>query len=205
MSSIVSIESIGPLKPQELGSKSIAWGDLLELEDYVLSYSSVVEQPVIVEIAEEQPVIVNTYQHQYAAPRWCKQGNACVWKNCKFRHERCEHYDKWVASKGKTRGCRCQNTDSDNCKNPEEGGCKYDHRDLSTLKEYIEQIEIKDETTLLEYFMPLDLECKSSDHYDISKLSKTDKGLLLRSLEASSINHHLQFVDFGNVIRIEFN
>jgi len=179
------VSNNGLLKPQELGSNAIPWGDLAELAEFVTEKVANFVQfffPTPVEESDEE----SDEEKATRAPRWCKMGNACQWRNCMFRHERCEHYDRFVASKGKTRGCRCQLTDKDNCKSPEEGGCKYDHRDLSKLKVYVEKIEIESESEMLEYFYPLGLDCQFSDYYNMTGMSKNDKGILLRSLEHSN-------------------
>lgn len=124
---------------------------------------------------------------------WCKYGNACMWRNCPFRHERCEHHDKWMASGKKTRGCRCLVTDPDSCKSPEDGGCKYDHRDLSKLAIFYESVPAETEAQIWTTFYQRGLEACSPDIYDTSNMRRSDKALLMRSLTASNIKfdyHH---------------
>jgi len=174
----------------------VKWGDyyvdypeLFNSKNLVLETS--VSSSEIVD-TEGWEVVGQTKQTDEAfvkAPKWCKHGNACVWSNCKFRHERCEHYDKWVASNGKTRGCRCQQSDPNNCKSPEDGGCKYDHRDLSQLDTFIESVQIQSEQDLWENFYDRGLDIRAADHYDLAKMNKYNKALLLRSLQASKITY----------------
>ena len=137
-------------------------------------------------------------------PRWCKHGNACVWSNCKFRHERCEHFDRWIASGKKTRGCRCIQTDPENCKSPEEGGCKYDHRDLSQLREYVEIVSIESESDMWEKFYDMGLRMLAADSVDPTLMSRVDYGLLIRSLIAAEKNGVLEFVEGSNWVDVVF-
>jgi hypothetical protein len=206
MSQVIDqVSNNGPLKPQELGPNSVPWGDLADLADFVTEkvgefVSFFFPAAVVVEVEEE-----SDEEKATRAPRWCRMGNACQWRNCMFRHERCEHYDRFVASRGKTRGCRCQLTDKDNCKSPEEGGCKYDHRDLSKLKVYVEKIEIKSEAEMLEYFYPLGLDCQFSDHYNLADMSKNDKGILLRSLEDTNSDLLTHYITGKGLLYVRFN
>lgn len=167
--------------------EGVVWGDYF-LEDMELSMPTPVEEKTP---AEEGWEIVGEKIETFTAPlpartpRWCRNGNACQWANCKFRHERCEHYDRWVATRGKTRGCRCQQSDPRNCKSPEEGGCKYDHRDLSKLDMFVETVPITNEGDMWEYFMPLGLDAHCSSALDVTGMSKHNRALLIRSFEAA--------------------
>ena len=119
--------------------------------------------------------------------RWCKHGNACLWKNCPFRHERCAHYDTWIARGKRGYNCRCHTTDPESCKSPEEGGCKYDHRDTSKLEIYHAALPCSDEAMLWDSFYERGLNWHGADAYDVSKMSRTNKALLLRSLRTAEI------------------
>ena len=124
--------------------------------------------------------------------KWCKHQNACVWANCPFRHERCEHHDRWVATRGRTRGCRSHVTDPDSCKSPEQGGCQYDHRDLSKLRILHETLPCSNEDELICSFGDLGLDYLPGSMYDISTMAPYDKRLLLRSLNAvKDLKHDL--------------
>lgn len=131
-------------------------------------------------------------------PKWCKHGNACLWQNCPFRHERCEHYDNWLASHGRTRGCRCQTTDPRSCKSPEQGGCKYDHRDLSKLDIYYSSLPCKTEAELWNSFYERGLDTHASNAYDVTEMSRVDRALLVRSLIANGV----EFEDYTTWMQI---
>jgi len=122
--------------------------------------------------------------------KWCKHQNACVWANCPYRHERCEHHDKWVASRGRTRGCRSHVTDPDSCKSPQHGGCQYDHRDLSKLRILHETLPCRTEDEMMMSFGDLGMDYLPGCMYDIKNMASYDKRLLLRSLNANKDLKH---------------
>lgn len=122
-------------------------------------------------------------------PKWCRNGNACEWKNCKFRHERCSHYDNWVKRGKRGHNCRCHETDPESKKTPEEGGCKYDHRDPAKLKMFIETVPCSNESELWENFYPRGLEACFADVVDVSGMSRMDVSLLVRSLNAAGVKY----------------
>jgi hypothetical protein len=180
--------------------EGVVWGDYF-LEDMDFSVST----PVVQEWKEEgwehvgaSKVVETTFVRP---ARWCRNGNACQWANCKFRHERCEHYDKWVASRGKTRGCRCQQSDPRNCKSPEEGGCKYDHRDLSKLEMFVESVSITCEADMWEHFMQLGLEAHCGSAVDVTGMRKYERALLIRSLEAAGVH----VIDNDTWLEVDFD
>jgi len=119
--------------------------------------------------------------------RWCKHGNACLWHNCPFRHERCLHFDNWLARDKRGYACRSLLTDGESCKSSEEGGCKYDHRDPINLQIYIHTLPCSTEKELWDSFYDLCLRWPFGGIFDISQMSRTDKGLLIRSLRAANI------------------
>ena len=183
--------------------EGMAWGDMISDDEY--SVVSAIERESSVtsdgwEIVGEKTEAF-TASLPARAPRWCRNGNACQWANCKFRHERCEHYDKWVSSRGKTRGCRCQQSDPRNCKSPEEGGCKYDHRDLSKLDVFVEIVSIAAEDDMWEYFMPLGLDSHCSSALCVTDMTKHDRALLVRSLTASGV----EFADNDTWFHVSFD
>jgi hypothetical protein len=120
-------------------------------------------------------------------PKWCKHGNACVWSNCPFRHERCTIYDNWIARRKTGYSCRCLKTDPDSTKSPEDGGCKYDHRDLSKLQVFYKTLPASTSEEIWESFSTRSLEEYAADAYDVSKMTRMDKSLLLRSLQAADV------------------
>jgi hypothetical protein len=126
--------------------------------------------------------------------KWCRDGNACEWKNCKFRHERCSHYDNWIARGKRGNNCRCCVTDPDSKKRPEDGGCMYDHRDVSKLKMFIESVPCSTEEELWNNFYDLGLEGVMTNVYDTRNMAKQDKSLLTRSLKANNV----EFEDRGH-------
>jgi len=159
----------------------VNWGD------YFMGDVSSIEIEGSVCSAEWETVGAAKQEPVVRAPRWCKHGNACIWQNCPFRHERCEHFDKWVASGRKTRGCRSQLTDSRSCRSPEEGGCKYDHRNTSELEVYHKSLPCKTEDELWENFYQRGLEWHAGDAYDVTRMSRTNRALLIRSLIANNV------------------
>lgn len=126
---------------------------------------------------------------------WCRYGNACMWKNCPFRHEICSHF-----ASGR---CRAVKTDPESNKPVCEGGCQYDHRDHSKLREYVSHVEIRSEEDLLDKFPDLIELCGSM--YDASKMDRFDRHLLVRSLRKANIdfiNYHEEAED-DYTLRIE--
>jgi len=131
-------------------------------------------------------------------PRWCKYGNACLWSDCQHRHERCGHYDSWLARGKRGYNCRAIATDPDSCKSPEEGGCKYDHRDPDTLSPYQRRRECSTEKELFDSFMGLGLDWRIGNAYDVTAMTREDKVLLVRSL----LKHDVEFDDYGDWVWI---
>lgn len=125
--------------------------------------------------------------HHAHALKWCKHGNACVWRNCPFRHEPCEHYQNWLKRGKRGHNCRHHAEDPECEKSPEEGGCKYDHRDLNNCETYYKSLPCSTEEEILDsfYSRKLDMHCESI--YDISEMSSMNRSLLLRSLNAADI------------------
>lgn len=161
----------------------VSWADFFEDTETVVSSAPetvVADEEGWEEVAPKKETFVRP-------PKWCKHGNACLWRNCPFRHERCEHHDRWVASGKKTRGCRCLVTDPDSKKSPEEGGCKYDHRDLTKLRTYHKSVPASNEAQIWDSFYELGLEAVMPTIYDTTGMDKFNRMLLIRSLEASEI------------------
>lgn len=106
------------------------------------------------------------------APRWCDNGNACIYSNCPHRHERCAHF-----AAGK---CRVKNMDK-----PCDGGCLYDHRDGSTLVEFVRNVPLFDYEDIMEQFESKGLiEIPSGfERFDLTKMTLADRKLLVRSLK----------------------
>ena len=121
--------------------------------------------------------------------RWCRDGNACQWLNCKFRHERCSHYDNWLKRGKRGMNCRCYSTDPDGNKSQKDGGCMYDHRDPKKLKMFVETLPVNTESELWENFFQKGLELYISDVVDPRGMTYLDRCLLIRSLKAADIEH----------------
>jgi hypothetical protein len=191
----MSVDLALPIIPE-----GMTWGDYFGTD-------SVYSPPAIVQAYDEdgwEQVGAPKMEAEHLRPaRWCRNGNACQWANCKFRHERCEHYDRWVATRGKTRGCRCQQTDPYNCKTPDEGGCKYDHRDLSKLDVFVESVPITNEADMWDYFLPLGLDGHSSSAICVKRLNKYNRALLIRSLEAAG-KDVVEFEDNDTWMNVNF-
>jgi len=186
----ISQEMIDELRASAMIPEGMTWGDYFMSDNF--SVASTIEREGSVCSSQEWEIVgekKETFQASLPAraPRWCKHGNACIWQNCPFRHERCEHYDKWVASRGKTRGCRCQQSDPCNGKSPEVGGCKYDHRDLSKLEVYHKSLPCKTEAELWDSFYERGLELHAFNAFDVTGMSRTNRALLVRSLDADGV------------------
>lgn len=123
-----------------------------------------------------------------APQRWCRDGNACPWSDCKFRHERCTHYDNWIARGKKGHNCRCHATDPESNKSPRDGGCKYDHRDAEKLTKFLEPLPCTTEEEMWDNFYQYGLDHHFADVYDIRKMDKLYRGLLIRSLAAAEVD-----------------
>jgi hypothetical protein len=171
--------------------EGMLWGDCF----YEESISIIEETASVTSVAtsggwEEVGKIAPKVEQAYARPpKWCKHGNACLWQNCPFRHERCAIYDKWIANNKRGYSCRCMAADPESCKSPEEGGCKYDHRDPSKLETYYKTLPCKTEAEMWDSFCDRGLESCYADTVDTSKMSRTNKSLLIRSLTAENIEY----------------
>jgi hypothetical protein len=187
---MLSQDMIDALRASAFIPPGMTWGDyFLSDEEYFVASATEPDGSVVSDGWEIVGEKTDSFQDSLPArmPKWCKHGNACIWQNCPFRHERCEHYDKWVASRGKTRGCRCQQTDPRNCKSPEEGGCKYDHRDLSKLEVYHTTLPCKTEVELWDSFYERGLDIHAGNCYDVTGMTRMNRALLVRSLTASGL------------------
>jgi len=182
--------------------EGMLWGDYFLGEENISIIQNVEDDAVSVSTSDEwqevtkiAPKVEQAYAHP---PKWCKHGNACLWKNCTFRHERCTIYDKWIANRKRGYSCRCMTTDPDSCKSPEQGGCKYDHRDPSKLETYYTAIACNTEVELWDSFYERGLDYHAANCFDVSKMSRTNRSLLIRSLEAAKISYE----DYGNWLQI---
>lgn len=133
------------------------------------------------------------------APRWCRLGNSCPRGDCRFRHERCGHYDAWVARGKRGHNCRAMETDPRSVKSPEDGGCKYDHRDPRDLTVTPVPLPVGTETELLDSFALLGLDCLAHGSFGFSHMREADKKLLVRSLNAA----HVSYEEHGDYMTIE--
>lgn len=122
-------------------------------------------------------------------PKWCRNGNKCPWRNCKFRHERCVHYDNWLKRGKNGNTCRACATDPQSNKSPDEGGCKYDHRDPSKLQMFLETLPCSTERQLWDSFYERGLDFHISDVFNVRNMSSSDRSLLIRSLKAAEIEY----------------
>lgn len=135
---------------------------------------------------------------------WCKRGNSCSWSNCKFRHERCTHFDRWKSTGCRGTGCRALKYDPLSIKCPADGGCQYDHRNMADLKEFIETIDINTKQDLVDNFYRVGLYHMYDEVYDTTNMSKEDKQLLIRSLKAAREDEVLQYGEDGDDFTIHF-
>lgn len=183
----------------------VSWGDYFACEFTSTSSASSTDAAEEV-VSDSEWEMVGKKKVRFEEPlpttrpaKWCKHGNACVWKNCPFRHEVCGHHAKWLANGKSGKGCRCLETDPESNKSPENGGCKYDHRDISKLRVYSKTLPVSDEGKLWDAFYPLGLEPGIGHIYDTSKMAKFDKALLIRSLES---DNGVEFEDYDLWVEI---
>ena len=105
------------------------------------------------------------------APRWCENGNSCIYSNCPHRHERCKHFD-------------CGRCRVNNMAKPADGGCMYDHRDPSTLVEFVRNIRLFDYSDIMDAFAERGLiELESAEQFSTVNMTTADRKLLVRSLK----------------------
>lgn len=167
----------------------VAWGDF---------FSEAPSKTIDYDDCEKGWEVSGTKKVSFLAPlsarptekpqRWCKHGNACLWQNCPFRHERCSHYDNWIARGKKGYSCRSCIADPESNKSPEDGGCKYDHRDLKKLALYHNDLPCETVEQLCNSFCKRGLEVYADDAFGIQNMTKTDRALLLRSLKSYGID-----------------
>lgn len=188
--------------------ENITWGDYL-LDGRQVTLTVEVKKtsntkPETIHLQKEDSSTTPIPERSYRMP-WCKRGNACPWSNCKFRHERCVHFDRWKATGSRGIGCRSLTNDPQSVKCPADGGCKYDHRDISKLASFIEKIEITNEDDFHMEFIPnYGLRHMYDETYDTSGMKKEDKQLLIRSLKAARDNEILQYGEDGDEFIIHF-
>ena len=105
------------------------------------------------------------------APRWCENGNSCIYSNCPHRHERCKHFD-------------CGRCRVNNMAKPADGGCMYDHRDASTLVEFVRNVRLFNYSDIMDAFGERGLiELESAEQFSPAKMTIADRKLLVRSLK----------------------
>jgi hypothetical protein len=157
-------------------------------------------------VVEEPPPsegweVVERVEH-VAAPRparWCREGNACSRGDCRYRHERCAHYDAWLARGKRGHNCRAMDTDPRSVRSPDEGGCKYDHRDPRDLTVTPAALPVQTEMELLDSFALRGLDCLAHGSFGFTRMRRSDKELLIRSLDAAKVKYE----EFGDYMTIE--
>lgn len=183
---------------------NIAWGD------YLLDGRSVtVSVEVKSSIPEKKEVAVVPEPRKWSRPMpWCKRGNSCLWANCKFRHERCKHHDQWIASGSvDNRGCRSLKYDPLSNKCPADGGCMYDHRDKTDLREFIYTVEFTTQDELLNAFRSRGIGVLTSEGegvYTTAFMDKENRALLIRSLNAARDDEILYYGEDEDTITVHF-
>jgi hypothetical protein len=144
-------------------------------------------------VAEKKPVVKVA---QMRAPRWCRDGNACKWIDCGFRHQTCQH--------GKR--CRYSKIDPNHNKSPEDGGCPYDHRQAHQLMS-CQPVTLKSESEMWDHFGPLGLEAHSSTCLSIEDMDRAARKMLFDSLEmafAAGILCELDIIQGGKTVWYQF-
>ena len=119
--------------------------------------------------------------NNFRAPRWCESGNACIYSNCPFRHEVCKHFEAG----------KCRNQKS--MEKPCDGGCMYDHRDHSTLVEFVRNVPLRDYDDIIEQFGQMGIvEIPGGfERFDLTNMSVADRKLLVRSLKDGGFKFEL--------------
>lgn len=173
----------------DLGVWSDSLAEVRRVEEPSTAEWEVVARPArVVERVAEAP----------RPPRWCMLGNACPRADCRFRHERCGHYDAWIARGKRGHSCRSLETDPRSLRSPTDGGCKYDHRDPRDLTVTPPPLPVKTESQLFESFYALGLDYLIDGSYDISRMRESDYKRLLRSLKAAGMEYE-EFEDYINI------
>jgi len=180
-----------------------AWGDYL-LDGRVVSFTLEVKSSVPKEIvhvnkieAQKEPDFIPLPKADRPMPR-CRRGNACPWNNCKFRHEACTHFKMG-------RRCRALEADPESNKCPDDGGCRYDHRDPTKLREFVYSMDVETHDELMDKFGPLGLHYVGSEYYDTDEMDRNDRDMLIRSLREGDENEWLRFHhEHPNSFRIHF-
>jgi len=159
---VVKIETLGELTNQMNGYD---WGDLayegkdpkflakcnetIRKFDARMILKQKVVQPMVAQPIKPMEVkVVNFDEPEVIEPvvTMCRDGNYCRYRNCPDKHpeQRCTEYDQWVAN-GKQGKCQCPSMlagagEFDACFGKYKG-CPLEHRDLSSLKEFIVPIK----------------------------------------------------------------
>jgi hypothetical protein len=186
----------------------IAWGDYLldgRSVKFTVEVTKPAEQKTDVIHIEKEPDVVERRKSTRPMP-WCKRGNSCLWRNCKFRHQRCKHHDQWQAAGCKGYACRSLKYDPLSNKCPADGGCMYDHRDEAILREFTYTLEISDHSNIEEQFTDRGIMFLGNEEYSTKDMEKEDRALLIRSLNAARDNEILQYGedDDKDIITIHF-
>lgn len=95
----------------------------------------------------------------------CREGNSCPWINCRYGHTKCSF------------GNRCRDITN----------CKFDHRDPSKLKTFVDRVDVSNETALLENFLMKGLVPVSPGFYDKNDMTAVNRAILYRSLNLANI------------------
>lgn len=111
--------------------------------------------------------------NSFRAPRWCDNGNACIYSNCPHRHEVCKHFQTG----------KCRNAKS--MEKPCDGGCMYDHRDASTLVEFVRNVRLYNYDDIIAVFGAKGIVEQSNgvERFDLTGMTLSDRKLLVRSLK----------------------
>lgn len=150
----------------------------------------IVTRPIRVVAAPQRPA------------RWCNLGNACMRGDCRYRHERCAHYDAWIARGRRGHTCRSMDRDPRSVLPPSEGGCMYDHRDPRDLTVTPEVLPVVTEQQLIDSFYTSGLECMSHGSYGFARMRQEDFSRLIRSLKAAKVEYEV-FGDYINIKCVE--
>lgn len=95
----------------------------------------------------------------------CREGNACTWSNCRYGHTKCSF------------GSKCRDI----------AHCKFDHRDPTKLKLFVDRVDVDTEAALMENFLTKGLSPISPGFYDKNTMSSVNRAILYRSLNLANI------------------
>jgi len=141
--------------------------------------------------------------------RWCRDGNDCIYNDCGFHHQVCEHF-----LRGK---CNIPNpmlkppppkvkVDWSNFEEASKYGCKHDHRDPASLHTRVEKVPMEQTSDIIKLFGDKGIVkiYESKEVYEIAHMPRVDKKLLKRSLYKAGFTYETMLYQEGTEYEEEF-